>query len=91
MSRGTFVGLVHLRQDSLRVTVGDRITVGDQIANCGNSGNSTQPHVHLQAMDSADLRVARGVPITFRDYREWLGNEQHHEGMPNEHAVVEKM
>jgi murein DD-endopeptidase MepM/ murein hydrolase activator NlpD len=55
----------------VRVEVGDRVTTGQQIAECGNSGNSTQPHVHVQVMNSLDLTVARGVPIEFLNFREW--------------------
>src|SRR4051794_3580500 len=43
---GAFVALVHLRMGSLGVGVGDEVAAGQQIAECGNSGNSTQPHVH---------------------------------------------
>ncbi|MCP2032677.1 hypothetical protein L1277_002787 [Okibacterium sp. HSC-33S16] len=66
----TFVALVHLRQHSIRVREGDRIATGQRLAECGNSGNSTQPHLHLQAMSSRDLSVAYGLPIVFRRYRE---------------------
>jgi murein DD-endopeptidase MepM/ murein hydrolase activator NlpD len=45
---GTFVALVHLRQGSLRVETGDPVVTGQHLADCGNSGISTQPHVHLQ-------------------------------------------
>ncbi|HEX6234551.1 MAG TPA: M23 family metallopeptidase [Jiangellaceae bacterium] len=88
-----FIALVHLRAGSLRVGVGDEVSVGEQIAECGNSGNSTQPHVHVQVMDSTDLAVARGVPMVFRDFREWpRGSKQYHDrafGIPGEGAVVE--
>ncbi|MEO8557351.1 MAG: M23 family metallopeptidase, partial [Actinomycetota bacterium] len=66
---GAFVVLVHLRAGSTRVAVGEVVTQGQQVAACGNSGNSTQPHVHVQVMDSPDLSVARGVPIAFRRFR----------------------
>ena len=68
--RQTFVALVHLKRNSFRVKTGDRVHTGQHLADCGNSGNSTQPHVHVQAMDSRDLSVARGIPIVFRRYRE---------------------
>lgn len=86
-----FVGLVHLRHGSVRVAVGDTVAVGDQLGECGNSGNSTQPHVHVQAMDSLDLTVAQGLPIAFRDYREWVDAEPvtRTTGMPAEGAIVE--
>ncbi|HZL81707.1 MAG TPA: M23 family metallopeptidase [Demequina sp.] len=57
--------MAHLRQGSARVRVGDRVRQGDVVAACGNSGNSTQPHVHLQATDGTDWNTARGLPIAF--------------------------
>lgn len=62
---GTFVGLVHLRRGSIRVREGDQVTVGDRIAACGNSGNSSEPHLHLQVMDHARPVLAAGVPFRF--------------------------
>jgi murein DD-endopeptidase MepM/ murein hydrolase activator NlpD len=35
------------------------------LGRCGNSGNSTEPHVHLQAIDRVDVLHASAVPITF--------------------------
>lgn len=64
-TEGPFVLLAHLQQGSARVRVGDRVRQGDVVAACGNSGNSTQPHVHLQATDGTDWNTARGLPITF--------------------------
>lgn len=91
----TFVALVHFQAGSIRVSVGDRVTEGQHIANCGNSGNSTQPHVHVQAMDSADPSVAKGIPLQFRRFREWpSGPTQSHVrelGVPGERAVVEPL
>lgn len=68
---GRYVTLVHLQRGSLLVAPGDEVSDGAQLARCGNSGNSTEPHVHLQANDHPDMRRARAVPIRFRDYREW--------------------
>jgi hypothetical protein len=89
-----FVALVHLKAASVRVAAGDLVEVGQEIAACGNSGNSTQPHVHLQVMDSADLAVARGVPAEFRRFREHprRGRARVRErGIPSEGAVVEPL
>lgn len=87
-----FVALAHLRAGSMRVDVGQSVAEGEQLAECGNSGNSTQPHVHVQAMDSADLSVARGLPMVFREFREWPRRGQpavRDRGIPGEGAVVE--
>ena len=92
---GVFAALAHLRRGSLRVAVGDAVVTGQQLGECGNSGNSTQPHVHVQLMDSADLAVARGVPVAFRGYREWVGGSDHPAtvatGIPGERSVVEPL
>ncbi|MCR2792424.1 M23 family metallopeptidase [Microbacterium sp. zg.Y625] len=89
---GACVALVHLRAGSLRVRIGDRVTTGAVLAECGNSGNSTQPHVHVQAMDSDDLRSARGVPIRFSRYRQWhRGGRDIRDvdaGIPEDGAIV---
>ena len=39
----------HLREGSIQVRVGDHVTEGQQIALVGNSGNSSAPHIHIQA------------------------------------------
>lgn len=62
---GPFVSLFHLKKDSIRVQPGDRVEVGEHIADCGNSGNSTQPHVHVQVTDSPDLMNCTGLPMAF--------------------------
>jgi murein DD-endopeptidase MepM/ murein hydrolase activator NlpD len=88
-----FVALVHLRAGSLRVGVGDRVAVGQPVGECGNSGNSTQPHVHVQVSDSPNIATARGVPMVFRNFREWpAGRRDFHvveSGIPGERSVVE--
>lgn len=63
--RGPFVLLAHLRSGSVRVRPGDVVTAGTVIGHCGNSGNSTQPHVHVQATNSLDWPRACGLPIAF--------------------------
>ncbi|WP_033344320.1 M23 family metallopeptidase [Catenuloplanes japonicus] len=84
---GTFVALVHLRQGSLTVAVGDPVTQGQHLGECGNSGNSTQPHLHLQAMDHTDLSVARALPIRFSTFLE-MPHATHRSGLPRENSVI---
>lgn len=89
---GPYVVLAHLRTVSLRVRPGDQVTMGQVVAECGNSGNSTQPHVHLQVMDSPDLLTGRGLPMAFRHYRAWPhGTGQHRDvtqGLPDDRETV---
>jgi hypothetical protein len=88
-----FVALVHLRRGSIRVSVGEEVVAGQVLAQCGNSGNSTQPHVHVQVADGPDMTTARGLPMSFRPFREWPrgANEPtlRESGLPAEGSVVE--
>ncbi|MFI6121685.1 M23 family metallopeptidase [Streptomyces sp. NPDC051064] len=63
---GTYAAYAHVRNGSLQVKAGDTVREGQVLARCGNSGNSTEPHVHFQLMDHPDLDVARGIPFTWR-------------------------
>ncbi|MFF7894951.1 M23 family metallopeptidase [Streptomyces sp. NPDC007907] len=63
---GTYAAYAHLRHGSLTVREGDRVRAGQPIARCGNSGNSSEPHLHFQLMDAPDPDAARGVPFTWR-------------------------
>ena len=55
LENGLHVLLAHLRQHSIKVAEGDHVKPGDQLAACGNSGRSPQPHVHLQVQREASL------------------------------------
>ncbi|MFH8992943.1 M23 family metallopeptidase [Streptomyces sp. NPDC017940] len=63
---GTYAMYAHVQRGSLAVRAGDRVRSGQVIARCGNSGNSTEPHVHFQLMDGPDLETAKGVPFRWR-------------------------
>ncbi|WP_017590470.1 M23 family metallopeptidase [Nocardiopsis ganjiahuensis] len=62
---GVHAAYAHLKQGSIEVAAGDRVTVGQRIALCGNSGNSSEPHLHFQLMDHPRIAFAKGVPFTW--------------------------
>lgn len=64
---GRYALVAHLQRGSVAVAVGDTVRAGDRIASCGNSGNSSEPHVHAQLMDRAVPWVAQGLPMAFRE------------------------
>ncbi|QZY16849.1 M23 family metallopeptidase [Streptomyces decoyicus] len=63
---GTYALYAHVRRGSLTVRTGDRVRAGQPLGQCGDSGNSSEPHVHFQLMDGVDLKTAKGVPFTWR-------------------------
>ena len=93
--RGAYVVLAHLRAGSIRVGGGESVAAGQELGVCGNSGNSTQPHLHIQVMDAADPFTARGIPRSFRGYRVWSRPAgppvEVEQGVPHESDVVEPL
>lgn len=45
---GYYIEISHLQHQSLRIKIGDTVQIGTLLGNCGNSGNSPQPHIHMQ-------------------------------------------
>lgn len=86
-----YVALAHLQCGSICVSSGDLVRAGQQLGACGNSGNSTEPHVHLQVMDGANPMEALGVPIAFQKFREHHRGTNHviESGLPAEGSIIE--
>lgn len=64
LADGSHFVLAHLRRASVTVAPGDRVSAGQAVAECGNSGNSTEPHLHCQRQDIARAAFAVGLPWT---------------------------
>jgi hypothetical protein len=67
-----YVMLAHLQKGSLTVAEGDTVHVGQPLAKCGNSGNTSHPHLHIQVQDAPRIfvtgkRDATTYPILFTD------------------------
>ncbi|MFE3405928.1 M23 family metallopeptidase [Streptomyces anulatus] len=63
---GTYAAYAHVQRGSLQVKAGETVRAGQVLGRVGNSGNTTEPHLHFQLMDGPDLDNARGVPFTWR-------------------------
>jgi hypothetical protein len=72
LDTGTYLVIAHLRQGSVRVKTGDSVEEGQTIGQCGNSGNTSEPHIHIhhQRQDPAvfPTNFAEGLPLYFRDH-----------------------
>lgn len=47
-SQTLYTKLCHLKKDSIKLRIGDKVRQGDVLGLCGNSGNSPVPHLHFQ-------------------------------------------
>ena len=69
---GTYLILAHLEKDSVSVDVGEHITKGMKIAKVGNSGTTSEPHLHMQHQRNNPLEMripvcAEGLPMKIED------------------------
>lgn len=55
----------HLKQGSIVVKEGQQIAKGELIGQCGNSGNTTEPHLHLSLQNQIDMFGATGGKLLF--------------------------
>jgi hypothetical protein len=60
-----YVLLAHLRQGSVRVHAGQHVRAGQPLGRVGNSGNSSEPHLHVHAQDASTFGSGTGLPIAF--------------------------
>lgn len=70
LGAGVYATYAHLRRRTITVRKGDRVTKGERLAECGNSGNSSEPHLHFQLTDTPRLVVAAGLPFMFEHRRD---------------------
>lgn len=65
---GQFLYIAHMQPGSILVKAGDRVAAGQPLGRVGNSGISSEPHVHVHLQDSARRHVAEAIPFFFFDY-----------------------
>ena len=63
---GRYVGYAHFRPGTITVKTGDTIHRGQVLGKLGNSGNSTEPHLHLQICDGPTFLTCNGLPMQFQ-------------------------
>ncbi len=61
--------LAHLVPGSLTVKPGDSVASGQVLGQCGNSGHSSEPHLHYHLQNGPTFGDADGLPAQFRNYR----------------------
>ena len=59
--------IAHFKKDSICVKVGDSVKTGQLLGLCGNSGYSSEPHIHFQVMNHANFMQAKLLRIQFSD------------------------
>lgn len=68
LGAGRYAFYAHLQPGSLRVKKGDRVRTGQVLGLVGNSGNSTEPHLHFHISDSPSPLASEGIPYLHEQF-----------------------
>ncbi len=60
-----FLFFAHFKQHSIKVKQGQKVKQGDILGLCGNSGNSSEPHLHFHIQNVKNINIATGVKSYF--------------------------
>ncbi len=65
---GEFSFMAHFKKGSIIVAVGDTVLKGQELGKTGNSGNSSEPHLHYHLQSTSDKGNGFGLPAQFLNY-----------------------
>jgi murein DD-endopeptidase MepM/ murein hydrolase activator NlpD len=68
LGNGEYAFFAHFKQGSVAVKPGDAVEPGATLGACGNSGHSSEPHLHFHVQDSPTPFSGDGLPAQFVDY-----------------------
>jgi hypothetical protein len=73
-SGNEFVLVAHFSPATIKVSQGQKVAAGQQLAECGNSGNSTTPHVHIHMQSGPQVLEfgTPGIPVSFGGVKVWM-------------------
>lgn len=63
-----FAFYAHMQPGSVRVKVGDKVRRGQVLGLLGNTGNSTEPHLHFHLSNASSELASEGLPYAFVSY-----------------------
>jgi len=87
---GNYCLYAHLQPGTLRVKAGDKVKGGQTLGLLGNSGSSTEPHLHFQVMNGTSLLDPEGVPYLIDSFELLSGPNAGREtdALPMENMLV---
>ena len=96
---GNFAFYAHLQPGSLRVKLGDKVRAGQVVGLVGNTGNSTEPHLHFHISNGNSPLGSEGLPYQLPSFEvqgngwKWKPSDnvtpvKHTNEMPMENDVI---
>jgi murein DD-endopeptidase MepM/ murein hydrolase activator NlpD len=93
IGNGLYAFYAHMQPGSVRVKVGDKVTRGQVLGLLGNTGNSTEPHLHFQICSANSDLESEGLPYAFASFElqgkgeEWKSSGSHAPAVKREMEV----
>jgi len=92
IGHGRYAFYAHLQPGSPRVKVGDHVKRGQVLGLVGNSGNSTEPHLHFHISDGTSPLGSEGMPYALETFEARpkisAPATKHHMEIPTESEIV---
>jgi murein DD-endopeptidase len=63
IGNGLYAFYAHMQPGSLRVKVGDKVKAGQVLGLLGNTGNSSEPHLHFDICTASSMLACEGMPM----------------------------
>lgn len=90
---GIYAMYAHLQPGSLKVHEGDKVRRGQALGLVGNSGNSTEPHLHFDLCDGNATLACEGLPYALQSFSVlgngwgWKSSESHEPAMLHQREI----
>lgn len=69
LAEDQYAVLAHLKPGSIRVNPGARVAAGDTLGLCGNSGNSSEAHLHFHLQQTPVVQDGMGIKSFFHSVK----------------------
>ncbi len=65
--KSEFSVFAHLKQGNIKVKVGDKVKTDQVVGLCGNSGNTSEPHLYYHLQNSGIIQEGKGIKCYFKN------------------------
>jgi len=66
---GLYAFYAHMQPGTIKVKMGEHVATGQLLGLVGNSGNSTEPHLHEHIVNRSSFLAGQGVPYEFEHFQ----------------------
>jgi murein DD-endopeptidase len=93
MGNGLYAFYAHMQPGSLRVKVGDKVHRGQVLGLLGNTGNSSEPHLHFDICNASSMLACEGFPYAFASFEVvgkgdgWKSSDSHSAAVKHEMEI----